>query len=756
MTSVTVDGKQILDTSRLTDILADGIRRTDLNQIIKNVDNPQEVMRLISASDAWKDGTDRFLSATSFGFENGNIISPDEIKRHLKYYLFPRLIDIGQMRKLAYHRIKGYEFNSTITVDEAIYDCGLPPSKIALATKILTTLGNKIDTGPSSSEIMSYPTTNCIIPEAVMALLGYTESSLTYKKPNLSMKLKGNVYPDTSKLALGNAVKNAKASNNPDKIPLIYYKSLGDKLIAFFYLLFCLSTRVELICLFTCDIFVALYCILFEKPFVYDENEKEYKITGVFHWQPIEANWNNLVTNEKMTLLRDYAELIGLLNAAKNSQEFVISGIDIPIQNDGDTAIFFDFLLVQFNQAKVYVEGFNDFTRDGYNSLKGWKPMKIISLNRDRVYVLVRTKRRICVAKGFEYRGSVYDLYQKFVPKKGGMIPGGIEAAAKKREERERIERERIEREREERERIEREREIERIEREEREREEREREAAEREAAERERGEVGIVAEDPTWLAERLLEGDTLVDQDIYQIRENLNPLNVTGEGVTELIDVVNNLFIRVDVIFNIIRDQIPEFDISQLFENEMITADETSIDLPNINGFTYNYGSIFDEVTYYLYVEPDYTDDYLFNIIKFIIKERNPDLIKKMDDIRIDEYVDITQEKTPMKVDRVAPFISPAELTPVRRTLPQISSPVGFSLSPPSTGDPSTPLKTPPDKGQVSPGSQTQKPPFKEGGRSSKKRKYKKNRKTQRRSTKKGRSKKVKRTRNKNKSKRR
>ena len=744
MTSVTVDDKQILDTIRLTKILADGIRRTDLNRIIPNVDNPEEVMRLISASDAWKDGTDRFLSATSFGFENEDIISPDEIKRYLKTYLFPRLIDIGQMRKLAYHRIKGYEFNSTITVDEAIYDCGLAPSKIALATKILTTLGNKIDTGPSSSEIMSYPKNNCIIPEAVMALLGYTDSSLKYKKPNLSMKLKGNVYPDTSKLALGNAVKNTKASNNPDKIPLIYYKSLGDKLIAFFYLLFCLSTRVELICLFTCDIFVALYCILFEKPFVYDENEKEYKITGVFHWQPIEANWNNLVTNEKSTLLRDYDELIGLLNVAKISQEFMISGIDTPIQNDGGTAFFFDFLLDQFNQAKEYVAGFNDFTRDGYNRLKGWKPMKIISLNRDGVYVLVRSKRRVCVAKAFEQGGSVYDLYQHFVSKKGGMIPGGIEAAARKRESR--IERKRIERERVAREAAER---------------EREREAAEmvaREAAER--GEVVIVAEDPQWLAEMLLEGDTLVDQDINQIREDLNPLNVTGKGVTELIDVVNNLFIRVDMIFDIIRRQIPEFVISQLFENEMITADETSIDLPNINGFTYNYGSIFDEVTYYLYVDPDYTDDHLFYTIKFIIKERldNPDIIKKMDDIRITESVDITQDKTPTKVDINAPFVSPAVTTPIRLPVEKNISPVGFSFTPPSTteGSPQMGPSTPPDRGQVSPGSQTQKPPFKEGGRSSKKRKYKKNRKTQRRSTKKSRSKKVKRTRNNKKSKRR
>jgi len=740
MTSVTVDGKQILDTSRLTEILTNGIRRTDLNRIIPNVDNPEEVMRLISASDAWKDGTERFLSATSFGFENGNIISPDDIKGHLKTYLFPILIHIGQMRKLAYHRIKGYEFNSTITVDVAIYDCGLAPSKIALATKILTTLGNKIDTGPSSSEIMSYPKNNCIIPETVMALLGYTDSSLTYKKPNLIMKLKGNLYPDTSKLALGNAVKNTKASNNPDKIPLIYYKSLGDKLIAFFYLLFCLSTDIKLICLFTCDIFVALYCILFEKPFVYDENEKEYKITGVFHWQPIEANWNNLVTNEKSTLLRDYDELIGLLNAAKISQEFMISAIYTPIQNDGGTASFFDFLSDQFNQAKEYVAGFNEFTRDGYNLLKGWKPMKIISLNRDGVYVLVRSKRRICVAKEFEYRGSVYDLYQNFVSKKGGMIRGWKEAVVRKREERERIERERVEREA--------------AEREEREREERERvEREERERVERERGEVGIVAEDPPWLTERLLEGDTLVDQDINQIRENLNPLNVTGKGVTELIDVVNNLFIRVRMIFDIICRQIPGFDISQLFENEMITADETRIDLPNIDGLTYNYGSIFDEVTYYLYVEPDYTDDHLFYTIKFIIKERldNPDIIKKMDDIRITESVDRKQEKNPITVaSGVGSVVSPAEMTPKRLPVKKNISPVGFSLSPQE--GPSTP----PDRGQVSPGSQTQKPHFKEGGRSSKKRKYKKNRKTQRRSTKKSRSKKVKRTRNNKKSKRR
>jgi hypothetical protein len=456
-----------------------------------------------------------------------------------------------------------------------------------------------------------------------------------------------------------------------------------------------------------------------------------------------------LVTNEQSTLLRDYDELIRLLNAAKISQEFMISGIDNPIRNDGGTASFFDFLSDQFNQAKEYVARFNDFTRDGYNRLKGWKPMKIISLNRDGVYVLVRSKRRVCVAKEFEYRVSVYDLYQNFVSKKGGMIPGGIEAAARKRESR-------IEREREERERVAREA-AERVAREaaERERVEREeRERVEREERERvERGEVVIVAEDPPWLTERLLEGDTLVDQDINQIRENLNPLNVTGEGVTELIDVVNNLFIRVDMIFDIIRGQIQGFDISQLFENEMITADETSIDLPNIDGLTYNYGSIFDEVTYYLYVEPDYTDDHLFYTIKFIIKERldNPDIIKKMDDIRITESVDRKQEKNPITVaSGVGSVVSPAEMTPKRLPVKKNISPVGFSLSPPST------TSTPPDRGQVSPGSQTQKPPFKEGGRSSKKRKYKKNRKTQRRSTKKSRSKKVKRTRNNKKSKRR
>ena len=113
------------------------------------------------------------------------------------------------------------------------------------------------------------------------------------------------------------------------------------------------------------------------------------------------------------------------------------------------------------------------------------------------------------------------------------------------------------------------------------------------------------------------------------------------------------------------------------------------------------------------------------------------------MDDIRINESVDITQEQTPIKVTRDAPFVSPAEMTPKKQPEQKISSPVGFSLSPSST------TSTPAVGEQVSPGSQTQDPLLKKGGRSSKKRKYKKNRKTQRRSTKKGRSKKVKRTRN-------
>lgn len=208
--------------------------------------------------------------------------------------------------------------------------------------KIKKTIGSIIDTGPGKTTFDGsvFPSL-CNVDTDIMKLLGYKDSSIIRDATGFIMKLNGLTYPSDgtkiaenlkTELALGNKEKNKMISlsttGEPMKTALVYYKSLGDKSLAFFYFLYCLfyTDIASLCCLFTCDMFTSLYCLIFGVSFVFNTNEKVggAKVTGIYHWSPREIDWLKLFTEEKERLVKEYDVYIELLSKIKINKKIRI------------------------------------------------------------------------------------------------------------------------------------------------------------------------------------------------------------------------------------------------------------------------------------------------------------------------------------------------------------------------------------------------------------------------------------------------
>jgi hypothetical protein len=214
--------------------------------------NVEEKFKIINAADSVKDGISTQLSKDIYHPRDD--VNADVIKTQMKKRL-DELIETGEARRTMYHRVKGKsDYVSNISCTQALLDCGAHPDKILRknpVTPLISTIGSFIDTGPGETTLNSTFPQTCDINEDIMSLLGYDDSSIKREGTSFVMKLAGFSYPTTpdttgknikQELALGNVKKNAliKLSSTPieRKKALVYYKSLGDKSLAFFYMLY--------------------------------------------------------------------------------------------------------------------------------------------------------------------------------------------------------------------------------------------------------------------------------------------------------------------------------------------------------------------------------------------------------------------------------------------------------------------------------------------------------------------------------------
>ena len=386
----------------------------------------------INQMDAVKDGAD--TSSTSFFFTNNDFVGNlDKFKTRVCHYetnryvgVFETMITDGTMKLIPYSRIKGDKHKREIICDNSIYDCGKASATFAVKSDNrndpteITTYGNAFDTGPSSNNRVNYPTfkkndTVKSIDEVILGLLGYHNSRIDYdSRYNCThLKLYGHVYTKPqealNKFRIGNTQKKITLNKNPttaDKAALLYVKSLGDKLIAWFYYLFCRDNRSA--CIFTCDMFVALYALIFDKDFVYNVNDqKKPKVTRVYY-KGGDIDWENLFTEKYNEIIADYDENIGYLGEiTANSSDISFDGVNGAVRY---TKRFIDDLVTRLHTLKTAIDTLNTATRrdnnfkENYTELLEYKLCKFLIVNKGYVY------------NTYNFKGSRYNLCIKDTP----------------------------------------------------------------------------------------------------------------------------------------------------------------------------------------------------------------------------------------------------------------------------------------------------------------------------------------------------
>jgi hypothetical protein len=415
-----------------------------------NVDN---FFQRVNQMDSVKDGADQSTASYFFTIDEfrGNL---ESFKSEVCHYankryvgLFETMITNGTMKLIPYSRIKGDKHNKEVICNNSIYDCGISPE--TLAKKVdgtnpnqVTTYGNTFDTGPSSSNKATYPDEfsrgKYTIDEEILALLGYLDSRIDFdnKYKCTYLKLYGNTYPNPettlTKFKQGNAKKKILLTKSPttaDKASLLYVKSLGDKLIAWFYYLYCQANPSS--CIFTCDMFVALYALIFDKNFVFNVNDqKEPKVTRVYY-KGADINWENLFNNKYYEIKEEYETNINHLLTIKRSQaQISFTGIgQQECIND-----FIDVLIQKLTYLLNAIIDLNGITssndkRTNYSLLLSYKLFNFLIVSKSKQknnYEFIRSRFKLCIRDTPFQKGksntkcNMYELYQSFSQTRGG------------------------------------------------------------------------------------------------------------------------------------------------------------------------------------------------------------------------------------------------------------------------------------------------------------------------------------------------
>jgi len=419
--------------------------------------------RVINTIDSIKDGAQKDLAANVFMgnlLQNGytNLPSPDSFKQAIKAF-FRTKIQTNHIRKIPYSRIKGDTNKKQVICDRSFYDCNLKPDKIARKVGSNTapdekiTIGNKIDMGPSNTENMQIncKTMNDYLNKTHMNILGYTGTEMSFNNRNgketcTNLILFGKKYSDPEKalkqLAVGNIKKAVILNSNTrltlkDKAGYLYYKSLCDKLIAYCYYLDCEpppEQRQLSKCLFTCDIFVALIAYIFGQSFVYNENDSMPKVTNVFYRNIAgngEINYNELCLAEKEDINAEYnAEIARIENIGL--VDFMFTGDTKTYKNT--ISLVGDFLVKMTEKLQSLQRILNDdageTTFEHYTNIKRYKLMKLLKPNTTNKFI--RTRYQVCIndTTGFKINNdpkkyTIYDLYQ-ILSKQQSRQNGGV------------------------------------------------------------------------------------------------------------------------------------------------------------------------------------------------------------------------------------------------------------------------------------------------------------------------------------------
>lgn len=439
-----------------------------------NTNNKLSILRsknsltLMKAWDAVKDGSSTALAYAVFGITQPNErINPSECKNLPEYIKqhFESKVRLKQIRCLTYTRRKGsvlnkFDDNNTLNADYGIADCGPnysdPNSKTPLikstrdtVMRLLFSLGNFMDTGPSSKNKINLTCNKPYnIPQDVFNALGYNISNMTVTTDVFTISLLSSnndpivVTKDEFKqIATGNAQKKtqilgAVATNFDYKRQLLYFKSLGDTMIVYFWLWACRSLTEQSIeqsiALLTCDTVVALQADIFSQGvnnayWVLNHNEKGEKHISRVYAKDAPTDYSKLFEKEKKEILKHYDTEIGHFRTINESQcEVNIGNRNLRPHIDALLRIIHERL----TSIRDYINNliYNSGSDDGFTSYKNLKQYGLLPLIRSGNirdgYILIRTRFKFYVTDD-EFLSTTRDkLNLEAIIK--SYIPGGV------------------------------------------------------------------------------------------------------------------------------------------------------------------------------------------------------------------------------------------------------------------------------------------------------------------------------------------
>lgn len=390
-------------------------------------------LTLLKAIDSVKDGASIQVAAEVFDIaspqltrlENTNKCKslPADILTH-----FQTKFNAGLIRRISYTRRKGTDVNpfhdeEKITYNFSIPDCGPTYSKVGKApvikapdgvtdVKFLYSIGNSMDSGPSNIKTINLKSAEkYTIDNDTFKALGYDIQQMKVDVDNI-MTINLNGTPSTTydikefkKNAQGNKTKNGRLEDTTVgldvKRMLLYFKSLGDTMIAWYWIWACLSNITQNIALLTCDTVLALQADIFSQGITNAYWLLNYSAHGEKHISYVfvkdaVTNYQDLFKKEAKRIIKRYGIEIEHFEVMKNTNV----GIDIGNgKNIKDSILnieefFIDPIIKRLNEEKKKVESMQYSHPESYILLKSYDLLSLIkNINRSEIsYMLIRSR----------------------------------------------------------------------------------------------------------------------------------------------------------------------------------------------------------------------------------------------------------------------------------------------------------------------------------------------------------------------------
>lgn len=307
-----------------------------------------------------------------------------------------------------------------ITSSHKIYDAGpkfdgkqspLLAKVDGTRTMLTTTLGNRIDSGPSHEAKINYHFEPHILDTSDMTALGFSGAEFIVENPNHTYKLYLPYYGlildavSIQQYAIGNHRKDLEMVNaalDPKrKYTLLMVKALGDTLLVYYWFKYCLEQK-ETCTLITEDTLGFFMAYLLSKDrrnaqiTFCRKGDKTEKITHCYI-KSVPPNYKKLYEKEKTAILKIVDNYVQRLTDILNQDaKYKVKGSNDTYQS----AEFINAILEQVIRLGWVVRTHvpNEEWSVHYQEMKSYYPISLFQKNGS---IMIASKTSICIHKSF-------------------------------------------------------------------------------------------------------------------------------------------------------------------------------------------------------------------------------------------------------------------------------------------------------------------------------------------------------------------